>query len=478
MSKFSILLKEVINQSNNTIYSIAKDINYDRATLTNQINGKRKMSKEIFLKVINNINITENTKQKLISAFHKEYLGENYNTFEIIKKSFISYSEISYLRNINLDMTVTNNTHISIPTGKISGKLYVVSSIQNIIANEFQNDNPCLFINLDTSNRDILAHITKTYTLYSSTKNIKMETIINFFANSNSSIDNFTKFINLLPLLLNGLCPHYCFVENSIKSNMSVLFPFYVISSNHLIIVSQWYDSAFVINDKSMIDFYQSEFKKRINQCKKFTLDSIDLFEMPNLFNTSLDNENENTLYGFGEQFCAMPFLSINELSYMFSDSVKNINTVSSTLLSCYKKINTMISYCPVESIIEFAKSGKDGHTDNPLAKPLTKEMRIDVLKRIQYAINNGMGYYFVNKNNIFCNNQTFNIISDSKIVFFSYDDKIATKQNISVITTPSGLLNELKNFFCTLNKSCYVLSKSDAIRELERGIEFIKNMN
>ena len=325
MSKFSILLKEVINQSNNTIYSIAKDINYDRATLTNQINGKRKMSKEIFLKVINNINITENTKQKLISAFHKEYLGENYNTFEIIKKSFISYSEISYLRNINLDMTVTNNTHISIPTGKISGKLYVVNSIQNIIANEFQNDNPCLFINLDTSNQDILTHITKTYTLYS---------------------------------------------------------------------------------------------------------------------------------------------------------SIKNINTVSSTLLSCYKKINTMISYCPVESIIEFAKSGKDGHTDNPLAKPLTKEMRIDVLKRIQYAINNGMRYYFVNKNNIFCNNLTFNIISDSKIVFFSYDDKIATKQNISVITTPSGLLNELKNFFYTLNKSCYVLSKSDAIRELERGIEFIKNMN
>lgn len=475
MSKFSNLLKEVINHSNSTIYSIAKNINYDRATLNNQINGKRKMSKDVFLKVIDNLNITENTKQILISEFHKEYLGEKFIIFEAVKKSFNSYSEISYLKSIGTDFTALKTINIMISEGEIQGKLYVISSIQNVISKELQAENPCLYINLDTNNQEILSHITKSYTRYSS-KDITIDTIINFFTNPNSSLDNFTKFINLLPLLLNGLCPYYCFIENSIKSNMSVLFPFYVITSEYLIIISQWYDSAFITKDKKLIEFYKNEFQKRINKCKKFTLENISIFDMPKVFHSCLDENSENTLYGLSEQFCALPFLSVDDISYMFSDNIENISDVASTLLSCYSKVNAISSYCPVESILDFAKTGKEGHTDTPFAKPLTKEMRINVLRRIQYAIKEDMGYRFISRDRFFCSNLTFNIISDSKIVFFSSNDKDMTKNKISVITTPSGLLNELKDFFHLLDKSCYVLSKDDSIKALENGIEYIKH--
>ena len=133
MSEFSVFLKEAIETSGYSIYSLAKEINYDRATLTNQINGKRIMNKDVFLKILNFLNLTETDKSKLIGLFHKDIFDSDFETFSIIKAGFENYSKASYLSpDINFSVPL-NNDFKNHKTANISGKASILCSIKEII---------------------------------------------------------------------------------------------------------------------------------------------------------------------------------------------------------------------------------------------------------------------------------------------------------------------------------------------------------
>ena len=54
---------------------------------------------------------------------------------------------------------------------------------------------------------------------------------------------------------------------------------------------------------------------------------------------------------------------------------------------------------------------------------------------------------------------------------------KNADKNSMFTLTTPNGLLRELKYFFESLRKSCYVLSEEESIQALDDGIEYAKGL-
>lgn len=159
----------------------------------------------------------------------------------------------------------------------------------------------------------------------------------------------------------------------------------------------------------------------------------------------------------------------------MFSDKLENLNVLICELNKCYKKMNGYIAFTPVESIREFVKTGRESHTNNDYSRPLTVSQRIEVLSSIRSFINSGGNYFFIKRDDFFCKSLTFNVMSDSKIVFFSFEN--TDKNSMSILTTPNGLLNELKNFFKALKKSCYVLSVEESIKAIDEGIEYVKNM-
>ena len=103
-------------------------------------------------------------------------------------------------------------------------------------------------------------------------------------------------------------------------------------------------------------------------------------------------------------------------------------------------------------------------------------KQRIEVLQTIKQFIINSGEYYFVRKSDFFCDELTFDIMSDSKVIFFN-NDNISDKSSMSVLTLPNGLLNELKHFFRSLKRSCYVLSKEDAVSEIDKSINYAEGL-
>lgn len=474
MSILSNNLKNAIELSGTTIYSLAKEINYDRGTLNKQLNGQRKLTKDVFFKIINFINITESRKLELIDLFHQDLFEEYFYTFNLIKESFSTYSKTVTNGN-NLNASQLSACDINLESYNfIQSESAIISIIKSVTLGELERENSKICFNFNVINQDLITFFLNIYINYNDKLDIK--NILQFSCSKDNNANNLNKFIKILPLLLHGYCPYYYYSDGNIESEISMIFPYYFISSNEVILISTDFDRALVCTDENIVRMYQNQFSSCIAKCKQFKYQSSSLLEMPYLFSDCIDSNPKITIGSLNERFCALPFMSDKHLTQMLSTTVNNYKIFIKDLMNCYKTVNVFVALVPVESIREFIETGTDCHTTNDLAKPLAMKQRIEILETIKMCISNGQKYLLYKKNEFFCFNLTFHMMSDSKILFFN-SDNTDDKNSISVITTPSGLLTELDCFFTALCKSCYVISKEESIKAIEDGIEYAKSL-
>lgn len=86
-------LKKYVVSTGYSIRTAAKTLNYDRGTLNSILNGKRKISGELFVQLIDLLDITEQERQDLIELYHKEIYGDDYEVFNEIKRSLNGYND-------------------------------------------------------------------------------------------------------------------------------------------------------------------------------------------------------------------------------------------------------------------------------------------------------------------------------------------------------------------------------------------------
>lgn len=473
MSEFNRCIKKAIESSGYTIYSISKTINYDRATLTNQINGQRKMTKDVFVKILNELNITESERMNLITLFHMEIFGDYYKTFEEIKNSFSVYSKTSSL-NGNTTFKRSNFLLPGAHGTTIEGEALIINSIEEIIKTELQEEKPRIYFNFDEINTELLLFLQYVYTNFK--ENLDMQSIVSFNVNNDDNSNNFNKFIKLLPLIIRGHCPHYYFTYSNSITDLSLLFPYYLITSSGIISISSQFKKAIIIRDKSLIKVYTNEFKTKLLKCRCFKNVSIPVFQLPYIMKDCLDANRDATICGFNNKLCALPFFTKEHLKITFSDSVENYDEVTSVLFEFYSSVKDFITFSPVDSINEFLETGYEAHTTNDYASPLPINARIEILESIRCAIKNGKKYYFVKREDFFCDNLTFDLISDSKIIFLG-NEQSNSRNSMCIISTPNMLISKLKIFFKELTRSCYVLSTDEAIKMLDDGITYAKSL-
>lgn len=473
MSEFNRCIKKAIESSGYTIYSISKTINYDRATLTNQINGQRKMSKDVFVKILNELNITESDKMNLTTLFHMDIFGDYFKTFEEIKNSFSSYSKTSSL-NGNLNFGHSNSLLSEVNGNVIEGEALIINAIKEIIKDELKKKGPGIYFNFDEMNTELLIFLQNIYSNFR--EKLDMKNIVSFTVKDGDNNNNFNKFIKLLPMIIMGYCPYYYFTNNSTITDVSLLFPYYLITSSGIILISSRFRKAIIIHDKSFISVYTDEFMSTLQKCKRFENVSIPFFQIPYVMKECLDTNRDSLICGFNNKLCALPFFTKEHLRIVFSDSTVNHDEISNVLLEVYGSVKDFITFSPVDSINEFIKTGYEAHTANNYASPLPVNARIEILESIRRAIKDGKKYYFIKREDFFCDNLTFDILSDSKIIYLG-NEQSNSGNTMCIISTPNMLISKLRAFFKELPKSCYVLSTDESIKMLDSGIIYARSL-
>ena len=476
-------LKKYVVSTGYSIRTAAKTLNYDRGTLNSILNGKRKISGELFVQLIDLLDITEQERQDLIELYHKEIYGDDYEVFNEIKHSLNGYNdtffydELISFENIPVNEEKLNDKCI------IDGEMMVKEAVQGVIALEMQKKHPCIWFNVDLLQYNLLSMMHLPYR--NLREKIDLKNIVCFSTGENNKYTNFKLLSSLFPIMFDGYCPYYCFAEANIQSDLSLIFPYYIITSERVILISNKINKAmlFTNENREIIDIYKNQFLSNIEKCKKFSSKFYDLPELPSVFSGCL---SKMTVFsGVSSGLCILPLLSKEHWMHIFSEAeIDNYEHLIDESIKIYKQltntskdteINTK-NFAPVEGIRRFIKTGKDElFISNDYTEPLTVKQRIEILERILNYIKAGGEYKFYEAEFLDIKFD-INLIA-SEILLYNVNSVTNKKNFCCTIDVPRKLLSIFESFLDMLSKNYFVLSKDRSIKALEDGIEEAKLM-
>lgn len=479
MTEFSFLLKDYVDKSDKTIYQFSKELGIDRSLLNKQINGRRLMNKDVFLNLVNLLNLTASQKSVIYDLYNKEALGSpEYETFNRIKNNFIQFTNTVHLKtnkqfyeNNSLD----NLNLISNYDRIIHGSYTVYDVIKKIATEELNQSQPRIYFNFDMLDHDLSKFFSKIYTL---NNKINLKNITTFSSDDSVKRVNFSKFINLLPLLLNGYRAHYTIDKEGSIGDVLLLFPYYMITSTKVILVAGGYDSAIVFDDKDVVDKYADEFEQKIQQCDSMQLVKEDFAKMPSLLYETVESENVEYLLGIDRDICILPFLSKEQYITLFGEKVPEQARDYLSQKICdyydwlYSNNVTLCFHSPIESFYNFVNNGVTTTTRDTF---LPLEERISIIKEIRESVDNDtVQYYLYDKDSFFWPEDIFfDVISKNQITFYYTHMNEDDENCYYLLELPQYLLDELIKFILDLNKTTYVYSKQQTLSLIDDVIKY-----
>lgn len=159
MNEFNSLLKKYVSATKKTVYLLAKETETDRTTLSKEINGTRFIPKDVFLKLIEVLNLSVSQKQRLIELYNEMALGpQNYSTFKMILNNFAKFSDILLIKSnkdFYLDNSLDNLNFVPKYSTSINGMLLIIDTIKKLATDELSESNPVIYFNFDMLNDDL-----------------------------------------------------------------------------------------------------------------------------------------------------------------------------------------------------------------------------------------------------------------------------------------------------------------------------------
>lgn len=478
MSDFSAYLNEILEYSTKTKYALATEMGLNRTTFTKYLNGQRSTSKEVFFQLVEKLRLTASQKKKLTELFNKDICGEYWNDFQYTKESLTNYGTITYLEKFSslYNKLAVNVINRPVKAGYYQNKILITNIIKQIINIETQAASPLIYCYFNFQSNELVDFLEQNYMVYRS--KIDMKSHILFSLRKSDQHNNFMKLMRMVPLMFSNYSVYYSFSETD-SVNLSVMYPYYIITSTYVVLISDDFNSALVQSDENVVSAYIDRFSQNICNCNSFKCREINTFEVPDIV-CSLMQEQAKQYYMncITGSFCVAPFLTAGHYNYIFSDldiSAEQKNNIITLSLSAYNYFlqNPKTIICaPAESLVEFVKTGEESPITDTFGKPLLLDDRIYLLEKVRTFIENGGKYFLYNGADFPHNRMNINLFSDYDVVFY-YNDKEKNKGNMFLLSVPNGLLEELSKFITYFQKSCYVLTAEQTIKEIDKAIEY-----
>lgn len=281
-TNFYEMLREIIDNSELTIYGLSMYSGVNRTTLQKALSGTRILSEEHFAKIYPFLQLTPTESDTLTKLYQIQKIGSS------------AYYKCEYIKNLleNLTTEYKCTTTFHSDPNLIPKELTLPYSCKEVypilnLIYQLAYDSICnmssldiyLFAPFDDSfitdilslfDADMLktAHITHLIPFIKNTKD-----------NEASPLHNIKMLSYILPFYLqhpNTYTVKYYYEETSL-SNTHILFPYYLIISDYVMLLSSDYQNAILLDNKAA-DYYKQSFLKNINYGTALFLSKHNLF--------------------------------------------------------------------------------------------------------------------------------------------------------------------------------------------------------
>lgn len=475
------LLRQYIERSGYTIYSIAKAADINRSTLQKALSGDRTLSIDILERLYPYLKLTQNERSELLKIIDIKQNGmQLHEQREFIRDMVEHISDMMYGNQVivsdiresyYLDKVEFENTQV------FRGSSAVKNLLIFMVDFECTEKKPKVFTNIP--GKKSIIHDVFEHKLYHSNNYTVLDIrhVVHFtkdYSQQKMCRDNLETFFNIVPLISIADFPYTVYYNYRDKEDLKdTAFPFYILGTNWCVLISEDCMTALYCNKKDVIEYLENIFETEwSNSIPLASLCQKPEDILPYLLKV---NSTDAPHYCIEFQPCLMTYLT-NEMIQKYSrKGIPNYEQNIQYLMArrdqmqglskhtCYFSKTGLFSFTETGYMVDFPQEYAypiDKHDRKILLEAFYKEIEDDrqdhrVINPLVLLISD----YF-----------TYCVTEEKGLAFYGYNDK--KRQYNYIIIEEFTMINALVDFSKYLLSSPYVYSKEETLAFLKQCIE------
>lgn len=486
MSLLSKRIEELVDESGESVQSLAKMGNISRTTFQRVKSGERLPPKEFFKIMCKVLRLSPTEVEELEVLLEMAKVGEatyanRCKIIEIIETiSELTEYEIPFSKEINQKQIDSNVGIYSEKTGIFTGERTVMEIIRNSIDRElFFSENPQL--KLVIPYEPVYQYIFQQ--MVGNQKKLFLQDVINLLKECDDGERAAAQGLSQLKYsialsLLDNVEYQSNFYYQLADSNFeqSAVFPYYILTSEYVITVSRNFKRAVLHNEPAILALYEDEYRKLLEHEESFIEESRNLLTIYATKDIAKAKQVVEPLPCFAYYLTDDLLEKKMRKDFPFYEELKNVAT---EFYENFRKENKlMLNVFSLKNLKNFMLDGSL-YFPEEVYTPFTPSERIMLVKKISDDLrNNRKKAYALNEDKIFLNSaiEFVNEYSRIRLILHYYkNNKLVFK---TIVLQEENMVAAFDDFFSSLPGSKYVLTVEETISEIDRIInEFEKNL-
>lgn len=456
MGKLQETLKELIKESGRTIYSFSNEAQIERTYLTKILSGKRNLTLDKFLMIIDALKVDKKQRYELIEA----YIVENFS-----KSKFEAYSE--YLSTAFLCVKEKSTTVTQIESDLIifDDRRRLLDFAEFFLSED--NFSSRLYTNFPTSTLLLIAQERTNCDFRCILNSETKETAVSVFELIKLSVIN---------------CVAYADKNLSVKAK-NEFYPYIVISDDGILFANKALDKGYYIRNKAVSDLYADDFCRLLSRMKISSQIYDDILDVKELVQKNMFNKKIHRVVT--NNFCAIAFMIHSEFEELARENLPERDYLIDTTYAYYRAFfessDSHRFIINLEGLTDFCETGIIHEMPLSYSRPLSVETRVNILKRIVSCIKETPSRFSVNffKGSNF-GNLEINLDVESgvskenedetSLIVMSADktQKNYFPGNYLFLSTDKNTNCDFNEYFDLLSISSYVMTKEESLAAIE----------
>lgn len=456
MSEFQENLRELIKESELTIYALAAKTGIERSYLSKILSGKRKMSFDNFISVVDAVCKNEESRARLINS----YISETFS-----KERFETY--FNYLTN---DMTK--------PAPKAKKLIGEIPDGFTSIDSQLELFDFAKFLLSDNETERIYTNfpVAVILSVACERENCDYRCIVNPALNERT--------VSIFELIqLNLICCTSYIDESTASKAKSELFPYVIITDNFVLFSAKNLKSGYLIKNSELADLYAKEFSE---VCKRMKVNSQihdDILNVKEPISKYLFKRQTHRIVN--NNLSVVPFMTRNDWEELarldLPDRGYLINTTYEYYREFFDSIDTHIFLAPLSGLTDFCETGIVSEMPPEYSTPLSVKTRIALLERIiehikyhpeKYKLNFFKTSTIDSSKPVFSIESAFDPKADCKTTLITMSADKTKKTyfmgNYLFLSTDKEAVTEYNTFFDLLRVSDKVMTRDETLAAIE----------